>query len=330
MQQHTEKIKPENIVFNNQVSVSPEIIDTDFLLSYPMCLLLTHDNLIVWDERGHDGYFHVIDKESGLLVAEFGKKGMGPNQLLRPTTNPVYNYLKDDIRFFDIDSRKLFRKNNEDGNLTGKNLTKAIEKYNIYIRDFLDMDEYYLAVGMNGLFDENRFAVFDTTLKILLTTEKYPVLDYDSDKNKKLVEDCFNIFFLKPSPDNKKVVFASYKTGLLEFFDLNRLPDSIVKVKSLLLTDIAKNDNERIWGFEDIYPTNRFVYVLHNGKPLEENKTPYYSESIKVFDWHGNPIVEYNTGLDMRCLAVDEDAKCIYIIAYEEKRGFFLARINIH
>lgn len=89
-----------------------------------------------------------------------------------------------------------------------------------------------------------------------------------------------------------------------------------------------KNKDENIWGFEDIYVTDNYIYTLHNGKTTEEN--PYFSKSIKVFDWLGNPIIEYNVGVDMRCLAVDEIEKKIYAVAYEEEKDFFLISVNLN
>jgi hypothetical protein len=113
----------------------------------------------------------------------------------------------------------------------------------------------------------------------------------------------------------------------MEIFNIEELPERIHKVKSLLLTKPMKNGKENIYGFEDVYVTDKYIYALHNGKTAKEN--PYLSQSIKVFDWEGNPVVKYNLGIDMRCLAVDEDKNIIYAVAYNDEDGFFLIRTDV-
>lgn len=190
----------------------------------------------------------------------------------------------------------------------------------------MDLENCYLATGMNGLLNDFRFVVFDKSFELISKFENYPLLDDNREKNKKLNEEIFNIYFLKTSPDKKHLLFASYKIGLMEIFNIEELPERINKVKSLLLTKPMKNEQGNIYGFEDVYVTDKYIYALHNGKTAEEN--PYLSQSIKVFDWEGNPVVKYNLGIDMRCLAVDEDKNIIYAVAYNDEDGFFLIRIS--
>jgi hypothetical protein len=230
------------------------------------------------------------------------------------------------LQIFDLDRRSLCYYFINEDNTICNNVIDVSAKYNLYLQNFFDLDSLYLATGMNGILNNKRFVVFNKSFELIDGFEEYPVLDYNKEKNKKFKENLLNIYFIKISPDKKNLAFASYKTGLLEVFSLNELPEKIIKVKSLLFAPPMKNNSEDIFGFEDVFVTNRYIYTLYNGKTADEN--PYYSKSIKVFDWNGNFTVEYHTGIDMRCLAVDENNKIIYAIAYSDEKGFFLIQIN--
>jgi hypothetical protein len=289
-------------------------------------MLLSDNYLIIQDDRGHDFYYHSIHRISGELDLEFGKKGNGPGELLYASGNPLFNCLKNELQVFDSNGKRFCYYKLDENVANCMNVVDISKKNNLFLLELLDLDTCYLATGMNGVLDDFRFVVFDKSFEPIHTFEKYPVLDYNREENQKINEELFNIYFLKTSPDKKHLLFASYRIGLMEIFSLEALPENIHKVRSLLLTKPMKYQKENIFGFEDVYVTNKYIYALHNGKTAKEN--PYLSQSIKIFDWQGNPVVEYNTGIDMRCLAVDEDRGIIYAVAYNDDDGFFLIQVE--
>jgi hypothetical protein len=74
----TIKIEVTNIVPDNSANVSYKELETDFLLSYPKNIVLANKYLIIQDDRGHNFYYHGINKNTGLAEYEFGEKGNGP------------------------------------------------------------------------------------------------------------------------------------------------------------------------------------------------------------------------------------------------------------
>jgi hypothetical protein len=82
------------ITFASSIDIPYEIMYTDFLLSYPKCMILSDDYLIIQDDRGHDFYFHAINRISGELAMEYGRKGIGPGEILYASANPVFNCLE--------------------------------------------------------------------------------------------------------------------------------------------------------------------------------------------------------------------------------------------
>jgi hypothetical protein len=318
-----EKIQLSDVQHTHQVNISYEELYTDYLLSYPECILLTDSFLIIQDDRAQTAFYHAIDRISGLLAFEFGQKGNGPGELLLTTLSPFYDKFKNGIQIFDRNRKSICYYDLNEHKIICKSILDDIsQKHNLFLSQLFDLDEFYLAAGSNGVLDNSRFVIFDKSFELKNVFNEYPILDNNRKVNEELKEKLLNIHFLKISPNKKKAVFASYEIGLLEIFNIDELPNKMPKTKSLLLTKPVKYKDETLFGFEDVFVTDNFIYALHNGKTAEDN--PYYSKSIKVFDWDGNPIVEYKTGVDMRCLAIDEVKKIIYAVAYTDEKGFFL------
>lgn len=321
------RIEVSDVVFEKEEKVAFKKIETDFLFSYPVSLLLTDSLLIVQDERGHSFFFHALHRKSWDLQSEFATKGNAPGELLYPSYSPhikdntlqVFDYNMRCINFYEIEGSKVLFKNM-------RSFTRQI-KNNAFIRQCIDIGDKYIATGDNGFFDQNQIALFDSSFNQPKTFERDLVLSSNKNENTKLKRELYNIYFLKTNPSMSFMVLASYKIGVLEIFDLEKDPDNVRKINSLILTPPLDQENNTIYGFEDVFVTDNYIYALHNGKSAKEN--PLLAKNIKVFDKSGDPVVQYNVGVDMRCLAVDEKQNIIYAIAYTEEEGFFLIEINI-
>jgi len=323
----SEIIRSSKVIFPRVAELSYKTLPTDFLLAFPMCILLTDSHLIIQDEYGHDFFFHAINRTSGELDYEFGGKGNGPGEMTFITWSSFYDKLKNEIQSYDSNSKRLCLFNQNEHTANSTNFVDISVKYNLFVQNLIDLDTCYLSTGMNGDFNKHRFVVFDKSLELTGKSGHYPVLDAHEGTNKELLNYVFKIPFWRVSPNKKHLLFASHDIGLMEIFELDSLP-KVNTVKSLLLTEPMKNDRENIIGFEDVHVTDNFIYALHNGKTAAENSGS--SKSIKVFDWEGNPVIEYNVGIDMRCLAVDEEKNIIYAVAYDEDNGFFLIQMDVN
>jgi len=322
-------ITVSNIQFTHTVDLSYETVETDFMLSYPICILLTKDYLVLQDDRGHPFFYHVIDKKTGKLCFEFGEQGRGPIDMLSTSKNPHYDQKEGIIQMFDANKKAILYNSIQENKLSNTSIFDLSSKYSLFILQFFDFNDFYLALGKNGTFRDFQFITFNKSFEMIEAFGEYPILDNDTQKSKKINEDVFNIYFLKISPNLKHFAFASYKIGLLEIFETDKLPYEIVKKRSILLAPPYRNDDvsQNIYGFEDIFVTDNYIYALYNGKTAKEN--PYFTKSIKVFDWDGRFIIEYNVGVDLRCLSVDEQERRIYAVAYTDEEGFFLVKTDI-
>jgi hypothetical protein len=321
------KIQPSTLKFEKQKEISYTPVSTDFLFSYPVSLVITEDELIVQDERGHDYFFHVLDRSTWKLISEFAKKGNGPGEILYPSYSP---YIHDnEFQIYDYHSNKLyyFTKNNDSYSFSRhKNIERDVVGNNSFIRQCIDVNNFHITMGENGIYMDKQITLLDEDIKVKERFLDYLILDDNKKVNDFLRKEMSNIYFLKISPDGSYMVFASYKMGIMDIFSLEKVPESVERIKTLLLTQPMTESNENIYGFEDVFVTDKYIYTLHNGMSANENAL--LTKSVKVFDKYGYPIVQYHVNMDMRCIAVDEKSKKAFAISYQEEDGFGLIELN--
>jgi len=117
-------------------------------------------------------------------------------------------------------------------------------------------------------------------------------------------------------PDKSKVAVAMDKFKRIDIFNIDGTTDfSIVfpefkEPKYCDPRDFEKYDTGNSLQYICIYTTDNFIYALYYGKPpIEEN---IYANFIHVFDWKGNPIVNYELDISIFSFTVDEANKTIY------------------
>lgn len=322
---------------NTAIYTSYQKIETDYLFSYPESMILDGKHLIVQDRKSTDYLFHSIDLESDSLVSEFGIRGNGPGEYSDITLNPHWNEYRKSISFFDANKRSIYsykKDNNSFRFISNFSLTNVPNLENEYFRELFDCGDYYLALGKHGIFDENRFAVLDSTYHIINKLGKYPeISDLLIEPQKNLGQILFSSSFFKISPNRNKAVFASYRGALLQFYDLSEMPDSIHNIKSIQLEvpikkeQISVEHDGWVYGFEDIYVTDNYIYAIYNGQTAEEN--PLLGKHILVYNWKGELGRIYRLDINLRSLIADESNKCIYAIGYTEDDNFFLTKIEM-
>ena len=320
-------------------SVRWQEIDTEYLMSFPESMILTDDHLIIQDRKAMNYLFHAINRSSGSLDFEFVKRGNGPNEFLDATFNPFWNVDQKVVTFFDPVKKMLNSFKELSSDSCSKEHFMFLDKKEVlfkseYVREMFVCNCGYILIGEHGLFDQNRFIILDEELQIMEKFGNYPnVRNLLTDPDKDFCRMFFDTALFKLSPDRKKAVFATYKGALLQFFDLTHCKDSIVNIKSIqsefpIKKEQISPDHEGwVYGFEDVYVTNDFIYAIYNGETAVDN--PMLGKIIIVFDWKGELCKSYRLDINLRCLAVDEDKKIIYVAACKDEGDFFLACIDL-
>ena len=74
--------------------------------------------------------------------------------------------------------------------------------------------------------------------------------------------------------------------------------------------DYLENKKSQI-GFENLYVTNRYIYLLLNGKTARDKP---FSNEVLVMDWNGTIVNKYQLNCFVKSIAVDEKNEIMYAI----------------
>lgn len=294
-----------------------ELSYQEYLPSYPEAMLLVNEKLIVQDRRGTGALFHKI---SELSVDKFVIFGNGPEDYLDANLNP-FVYGKENVGFYDPIKKKVLIFN------TGTELHKLLKVIDLRhikenICEAIACGRYFLLTGKQGVFSTSRFLITDSTGQVVSKCNDYPEILPSSlnkpfdDKMKML----HSASFYRTSPDKQKAVFASYHGALIQFFDLSFLPDSLKEIHSSQLSlpmkhsQISETHAGWVYGFEDIFATDNYVYAVFNGCTALEN--PAFGFHLLKYDWMGNLKKSYVSEIGIRSIAVDEKANLLYLAGY--------------
>lgn len=297
-----------------------ELICEDYLASYPEAMLYVDNELIVQDRRSSRFLFHKIGKDG---MKEFVQLGNGPEDYLDTNLNPFIGK-NGEIGFYDTAKRKVFLlKENKDVYKTHKYV--MMNKINGQVRETVECGDFYLATGRQGDFLNYRFLIVDSIGNIVSKYGNYPCIEPSlfSNPSEDIKKMLHSSSFLRVSPDKQKAVFASYHGALIQFFDLTSLPDSLKEIRSFQLdipikhSQISATHAGWVYGFEDLYVTDNYIYAIYNGQTAQEN--PEFGHRILVFDWSGNLKKTYFAELGIRSLAVDENRNVLYLAGYDEE-----------
>ncbi|MFW5877583.1 MAG: BF3164 family lipoprotein [bacterium] len=279
--------------------------------------------LIIEDFVNRDYSLLVFNRFSYQHKMYLGKKGNGPNEIINPRSELTISASNNSFHLFDANSRRFFSyKVLKNGGIESTSHSFKSYKDEAFVLSLIKVKDYYVATGMMGDFKHNRFLVFDKRFELVNKCNGYPYLsDGIPHEHKSGLLHYNNSYEVKP--DGTKIVFGTYIGATMEIFDVSNLPYEIKSISEVnvippIYVDIpgphgvqVQWDDESILGFEDIFCTDNYIYTVINGRSGDDEDFP---NTIKVFDWNGKPIKQYNLNCGIVRLAVDEVNGIIYAV----------------
>lgn len=322
--------------FADTESLSAEIINASFLFDFPRQILHKDTLLIIRDVNavidGDACHFHIFSNK-GSHLGSFGRRGRGPGELLESTTLTLaedgwvyaYDPLSQKIIGYNLNmlspiGQYEFKEFDLQDVLAGLSEPQAYTR----ITDILHIPEQqYLVIGNN---DKLRFGIYAENARVKSIWNEYPRLT-----ERGTPAEFWSVFSssgkARLSPDGTKLACGTYIGAVLECFFIDSLQMSQSGIRKIYQprydifpgvspVQITRND-QTVIGFEDIYPTNRYIYTLLSGCSQQDYR---YPNRIAVFDWSGNPVRSYQTDRQLCKLAVDEEHGVIYALTAEEEK----------
>jgi hypothetical protein len=262
-------------------------------------------------------FFCIRADSSSQAPFRFGNKGQGPDDFLMPFSIQQIN--NQTVGIWDLMSKTYseFEIPNENEELKINKKIKIQARLSRIIKTACN--QY---IGLS--FDEGMFLLADSTGMPVDTCFEYPYRD--DDERQLTIRPMAYQGTLAANPSKNKFVYSSYQGEIIHFYTIENSGIKIIakieneypvykKISSGeegVMTG-AKGKN----GYIATYATEKFVYAIFSGKTVLEQhgNTNFEGKLLRVFDWNGIPVKEYELDVPCSYLCVSDDDSKIWAIA---------------
>ena len=300
------------------------------ILYYPFDLFVEGDYVYVLALVDHK-WLQVYDKNTGELVDRKITEGQGPGELIM-SNQLYYNANERTLSIYDMNQRRLlFYRVEENGDLSFVK-DKSMASLGLYgaLRWVWPLnDEVSLADGQLDSIANNvpgpdglkRFQLFSQG-KILDRYDSFPV---EAEDRYVFQGACTSL-----SPDGHKMAVGTMYGGILETFDISAEHIALRKRRMFysgkLDPKTLQPTLETLGGMPDVCATDDKIYtVFGEPKTIVER-----INSISVFDWDGNEVVQYKTDCNLlRLYYSSSDPAKLYGIAISDEDEYYLVSFDL-
>lgn len=322
----TREAKYEAPQFTEMQPKEIKVLNDDYMFRHggdPMVV----DSLLITSTAYDEAHIAVFNRHTGELIKEFGRKGPGPNELLRPATFSV-DKLSRLLYVFDWGKQALLRYD------LRKVLGEGMPKH----ESFCVSDDFKRSSRMRFLKDSLFYAPAGKEGRMLVGIPSevlWTIGSQTPDVNKfPTQEDWYNYMNMQSvvavRPDGRYLAAGSALGGILEVFDLES--KERVVLKHFYEPVFKQNGHvffptpETIGGFAYLAATDKYLYATLHGKA---NPTSMPT-SICQFDWEGNPVARYDCGdYPIYSFTVTQDGRTVYAIAIGEEGEHILLKVEL-
>ncbi len=272
------------------------------------------DYLLVSAYRGDRELLNFFDKNSGQHIKSILPIGRGAGEALSLKDFDL-DHSTGKVMFYDIAGNKL-TDFITDSVIANENAGAYIHSrnYPIYMYKVLQGNNSYIAEG--GLKEG------DKRLRLSIIENDSTICKYYTYPNVRIpgtdakgIEPAYTYGSrIAISPDKKRLAYSTNYGAILEIFDLTPREITLNTIKGYYRPVYALNKNsiqsipgETVWGFIDLYATDKYIYSIFSG-----SKNPKETKNIAVFDWKGNCLDLYTTDYQLEKICVDETNRKIY------------------
>jgi hypothetical protein len=262
-------------------------------------------------------FFCIRSNGSSQTLFRFGNKGQGPDDFLRPLSIQYIN--NQTVGTFDIMSKTY-----SEFTIPNENEELKIDKKIRFQAQLTQIIKTACNQYIGLSFDEGMFLLADSTGMPINTYFEYPY----QDENERRLTVRSNAYqgTLAVNPSKNKFVYSSFQGEIIHFYTIeNSGIKTVAKIENEYPVYKKRSDGEDgvMMGAEGkngyiaAYATEKFVYAIFSGKTVLEQhgNANFEGKLLRIFDWNGVPVKEYE--LDVLCsyLCVSDDDSKIWAVA---------------
>ncbi|MCK9413562.1 MAG: TolB-like 6-bladed beta-propeller domain-containing protein [Prolixibacteraceae bacterium] len=278
--------------------------------------MLVIDSLLISDEIFSKKIFKLYNKRTGKLLSNFIDKGRGPNEMLFPRILNYYN--SDYFTLFDEDKRELiyFSLNeirNKNYQFYCKKNVELTADESFATKSYLLSDSMLLCTGF---FANGQYALYNLNSKNTNFFLDYPYDENHKGESNRIKGTAFQ-GEISIKPDRKK--FANATRRIFEICEIQQTDIKRIFRKIYFFPEYKVIHNSAAflstqpYGFHSITSTDTYVYLIYSGRSMKEYGNEYYAgNNLLVYDWDGNPVVNFILDRYLKSFALDVKQMKIY------------------
>jgi|SRR5690554_1161500 len=300
--------EPDHITitkFPIKEKVDISTIKTDSVILAPEKIFILNNQIWIFQKK-KDKIFDIFDLFTGRYLYSTGTKGQGPNEFIFPMANTIA-VEGDEFTILDLNVIKTIRVDSR-GNIETVNAERTFDS--LPVNGFVKLKDSVFwafadcATGTIGDYEYKRKNIsIDNESKFSL----YP--EFLSDKKFEGEQRC-QIYYKYPvsNPYRNKIAafYSFFKFFRIYDYDGTMEKQVLVKVPPYL------SDNVDDWQTREVYygppfATKDYIYV------------PCGAGEIQVWDWKGNPVIQYSLNETFHTFTVSEPHKKIFMASAREE-----------
>lgn len=277
--------------------------------------MLVIDSFLISDEIFSKKIFKLYDIQTGKLLSNFIDKGRGPNEMLFPHILNYYN--QDCFTTFDNNNKELiyfslceFR--NQNYRFHKKEKIEFTTTKSFATKSYLLNDSTLLCTG---ILEKGQYILYNLKSKNTKLLLDYPYDEKHKGESNEIKGTAFQ-GEISVKPDRKK--FANATGGIFEICelqgaDIRRIFRKIYYFPEYkIIQNHAAFYSTQPYAFHSITSTDSYIFLIYSGRSMKEFGEEYYAgNNLLVFDWEGNPVVNFildrylkNFTLDVRYMKI--------------------------
>jgi hypothetical protein len=257
-----------------------------------------------------DTLFDVFDLHDYRYLYSTGTKGSGPDDFVFPMEQTI-QVTDNGFTIFDGYTMKTMELQSK-GSLHTILNEKIFDVFPVNgfakLNDSLCIAFADCSIGTTGDFE---YQIKNTFSKKIIKVSEYPNLTinkYDQDQRCQI----YSKYVIVSPTKEKFAAFYSY----FKFFRIYSIEGNLEKEIHVNIAPYSTNDLDD-WTKRNIYyrrpvPTEKYIYA------------PCSSNEIQIWDWNGNPVMQYFLDRNFHSFAVSEKLQKLYTISYESEDKIFV------
>ena len=291
--------------------VTAQEYDHELIIKNPLDLTEVDGKLLLFMHSGESPIL-VLNPGNGMVVGHWSKFGNGPDEF----TAPIYwghNSSKQELYLYDMNYRNLrtYHYQAEEDSLAFTSVKEVVMKDNAIVQHGTVLDNHNIATSV---------IYYQDAPILLLDEELTPLSAFGGLDGQEMSPEQMRTYTGRLSSYENEFIVGMNNFGYLAYYEQTDTTTS-KKWEVYLEKPVYKGKNLDVKnlkrGFVDVELTKNYVICSYCGKARTRGDGGLFGYNILVFDHKGKLL--HNLKLDKAIghIAVSEDEKTIYAVAYE-------------